>query len=156
LQMQALDQLVSHIQLGRVIVEAESLDQLEQDKENDLILEEGDQITVPLRPQTVSIIGAVRNPANVLYRVDLDVEDYVGRAGGLISDANEKEMYIVRANGSAEGGYARVRTVSVGDTIVVPERIEAKTRTLPLWQSIAAIIGSAALTAAAIAVIGNQ
>jgi hypothetical protein len=27
---------------------------------------------------------------------------------------------------------------------------------LPLWQSIAAIIGSAALTAAAIAVIGNQ
>ena len=156
LQMQALDQLVSHIQLGRVIVEAESLDQLEQDKENDLILEEGDQITVPLRPQTVSIIGAVRNPANVLYRVDLDVEDYVGRAGGLISDANEKEMYIVRANGSAEGGYARVRTVSVGDTIVVPERIEAKTRSLPLWQSIAAIIGSAALTAAAIAVIGNQ
>jgi len=84
------------------------------------------------------------------------VEDYVGRAGGLISDANEKEMYIVRANGSAEGGYARVRIVSVGDTIVVPERIEAKTRTLPLWQSIAAIIGSTALTAAAIAVIGNQ
>ena len=76
-------------------------------------------------------------------------------AGGFIPDANEKEMYIVRANGAAEGGYARARTVSVGDTIVVPERIESKTRSLPLWQSIASIIGSAALTAAAIAVIGR-
>jgi len=155
LQMQALDQLVSHVHLGRVVVKAESLEQLEQDQDNDLVLEEGDQITIPKRPQTVSIIGAVRNPANVLYREDLEVEDYVRQAGGFIPDANEKEMYIVRANGAAEGGYARARTVSVGDTIVVPERIEAKTRPLPLWQSIASIIGSTALTAAAIAVIGR-
>ncbi|HEY5626423.1 MAG TPA: SLBB domain-containing protein [Nitrospira sp.] len=155
LQMQALDQLVSHVQLGRVVVKAESLEQLEQDQDNDLVLEEGDQITIPKRPQTVSIIGAVRNPANVLYREDLEVEDYVRQAGGFIPDANEKEMYIVRANGAAEGGYARARTVSVGDTIVVPERMEAKTRSLPLWQSIASIIGSTALTAAAIAVIGR-
>jgi polysaccharide export outer membrane protein len=155
LQMQALDQLVTQIQLGRVVVKAESLEQLEQDKDNDLVLEEGDQLTVPQRPQTVSIIGAVRNPANVLYRDDLGVEDYVRQAGGLIPDAAEKEMYIVRANGAAEGGYARARTVSVGDTIVVPERMEAKTRSLPLWQSIASIVGSAALTAAAIAVIGR-
>jgi polysaccharide biosynthesis/export protein len=154
LQMQALDQLVSYVHLGRVVVKAESLDQLEQDKDNDLILEEGDQIAVPQRPQTVSIIGAVRNPANVLHRDGLDAEDYVRQAGGFIPDANEKEMYIVRANGTAEGGYARVRTVAVGDTIVVPERIEAKTRTLPLWQSIASIIGSVALTVAAIAVVG--
>ncbi len=155
LQMQALDQLVDHIQLGRVVIKAESLDQLEQDKDNDLMLEEGDQIAIPQRPQTVSIIGAVRNPANILYRADLDVEDYVRQAGGFIPDANEKEMYIVRANGAAEGGYARARVVSVGDTIVVPERMEAKTRSLPLWQAIASIIGSTALTAAAIAVIGR-
>lgn len=155
LQMQALDQLVSHIQLGRVVVKAESIEQLAQDKDNDLILEEGDQITIPQRPQTVSVIGAVRNPANILHREDLEIHDYVRQAGGFIPDANEKEMYIVRANGAAEGGYARARTVSVGDTIVVPERIESKTRSLPLWQSIASIIGSAALTAAAIAVIGR-
>jgi len=155
LQMQALDQLITHIQLGRVVVHAESIDQLEQDKENDLTLEEGDQITVPQRPQTVSIIGAVRNPANVLYRDGLDVEDYIRQAGGFIPDANEKETYIVRANGAAEGGYARARIISVGDTIVVPERMEPKTRSLPLWQAIASIIGSAALTGAAIAVIGR-
>lgn len=155
LQMQALDQLVMHVQLGRVVVKAESLDQLEHDTTNDLTLEEGDQIAIPQRPQTVSIIGAVRNPANVLYREDLEVDDYIRQAGGFIPDAYEKEMYIVRASGAAEGGYVRARTVSVGDTIVVPERIEVKTRTLPLWQSIASIIGSAALTAAAIAIIGR-
>jgi hypothetical protein len=155
LQMQALDQLVMHVQLGRVVVKAESLDQLEQNKDNDLTLEEGDQVAIPQRPQTVSIIGAVRNPANVLYREDLEVDDYIRQAGGFIPDAYEKEMYIVRASGAAEGGYVRTRTVSVGDTIVVPERIEVKTRSLPLWQSIASIIGSTALTAAAIAVIGR-
>jgi len=155
LQMQALDQLVTHVQLGRVVVKAESLDQLLEDKDNDVILEEGDLITIPQRPQTVSIIGAVRNPANILHREEFDVEDYIRQAGGFIPDANEKELYIVRANGAAEGGYARARTISVGDTIVVPERMEAKTRSLPLWQSIASIIGSTALTAAAIAVIGR-
>jgi hypothetical protein len=64
-------------------------------------------------------------------------------------------VYLVRADGGAEGGYARARTISVGDTIVVPEHIEPKTRSLPLWQSIASIIGSTALAAAAIAVIGR-
>ena len=155
LQMQALDQLVSQIHLGRVVLKMESLEQLEQQEDQDLSLEEGDSVTIPHRPQTVTVIGAVRNPTNVLYREDLGVDDYIQQVGGFIQDANEKEIYLVRVNGSAEGGYARARTVSVGDTIIVPERIEAKTRQLPLWQAIASIIGSVALTAAAISVIGR-
>jgi polysaccharide export outer membrane protein len=118
-------------------------------------LEDADQVTVPQRPQTVTIIGAVRNPANVIYREDLDAEDYIRQAGGFTKDASQKETYIVRADGSSAGGYAKVRTVQVGDTIIVPEEVEPKTRPLPLWQAIAGIVGSAALVAASIAVIGR-
>jgi polysaccharide biosynthesis/export protein len=154
LKMQALDQIAGRIQVGRVVVKIDSLESLEN-SEDDVTLEDADQVTVPQRPQTVTIIGAVRNPANVIYREDLDAEDYIRQAGGFTKDASQKETYIVRADGSSAGGYAKVRTVHVGDTIIVPEEVEPKTRPLPLWQAIAGIVGSAALVAASIAVIGR-
>ncbi len=154
IQLQALDQLANRLPIGRVVVKADTIETLEG-SEGDAVLEDGDQITIPIRPAVVNIIGAVRNPTTVLHREDLDLEDYVRQAGGFLSTAAEKEVYLVRANGGAEGGYTRARIISVGDTIVVPEHIEPKTRSLPLWQSIASIIGSTALAAAAIAVIGR-
>ena len=154
LQMQALDQITSRIQVGRVVVKMDSVESLETSGD-DLSLEDGDQLAVPQRPQTVTIIGAVRNPANLIHREDLDAEDYIRQAGGFTKDANQKETYIVRADGSSAGGYTKVRTVYAGDTIIVPEEIEPKTRPLPLWQAIAGIVGSAALVAASIAVIGR-
>ena len=154
IQLQALDQLANRLPLGRVVLKTESIEALEGN-EADVLLEEGDQITVPVRPTVVNIIGAVRNPTTVVHRENFDLEDYVRQAGGLLPTAAEREVYLVRANGSAEAGYARVRTISVGDTIVVPEHIEPKTRSLALWQSIASILGSTALAAAAIAVIGR-
>jgi len=110
---------------------------------------------MPQQPQTVMIIGAVRNPTTVVYRDGLKVEDYVQQAGGLTSDAREKDMYILRADGSTDTAYFRMRKVQAGDTVVVPERLEPKTRPLPMWQAIASIIGSAALVAAGIAIIGR-
>jgi protein involved in polysaccharide export with SLBB domain len=154
LQMQALDHITSRIQVGRVVVKMDSVESLESSGD-DLALEDGDQLSVPQRPQTVTIIGAVRNPANLIHREDLDAEDYIRQAGGFTKDANQKETYIVRADGSSAGGYTKVRTVYAGDTIIVPEEIEPKTRPLPLWQAIAGIVGSAALVAASIAVIGR-
>ena len=154
LQMQALDQIASRVQVGRVVVKVDSIEALENN-EDDLVLEDSDQVTIPQRPQTVTIIGAVRNPTNVVYRDDLDAEDYIRQAGGFTKDASEKETYILRADGSSAGGYAKARKVALGDTIVVPELVEPKTRPLPLWQAIASIVGSAALVAASIAIIGR-
>jgi len=154
LQLQALDQMAARIQPGRVVVRMESVEQLEGGPE-DITLEDGDRITMPQQPQTVMIIGAVRNPTTVVYRDGLKVEDYVQQAGGLTSEAREKDMYILRADGSTDTAYFRMRKVHAGDTVVVPERLEPKTRPLPMWQAIASIIGSAALVAAGIAIIGR-
>lgn len=154
LQMQALDQMVARIQVGRVVLNIRSLEALENSID-DVVLEASDQITIPVQPKTVSIIGAVWNSTNVLYREELRIQDYLRAAGGLVEQANEDELYIVRANGSTDAGYAKVKTISVGDTIIVPEKVEPKTKALPLWTAIASILGSVGLAIASISIIGK-
>jgi protein involved in polysaccharide export with SLBB domain len=128
--------------------------QLEGSEDN-LMLEAKDRIMIPQPPKTVSVIGSVKNPSTVVYRVGLNLEDYVQQTGGMTEDASKSEMYVVKANGSTEGAYVRLKDMKPGDTIVIPQKIEAKTPQLSLWQSVASIIGSVALTAAGIAVIGR-
>ena len=73
----------------------------------------------------------------------------------MTEDANKREMYVMRANGTTDSAYMAVREITSGDTIVVPQKIEAKAPQLALWQTVASIIGSLVLTAAGIAVVGR-
>ena len=154
LRLQQLEAITSRLELGRVVIRMESVDRLEG-TEDDIILEARDRILMPTPPQTVSIIGSVKNPSTVVYRPSLVLDDYLRQAGGMTEDANKKEMYVMRANGTTDSAYLAVKEVRSGDTIVVPQKIEARTPQLALWQAVASIIGSVALTAAGIAVIGR-
>jgi protein involved in polysaccharide export with SLBB domain len=154
LRLQQLETVASRVELGRVVVNVRSIEELEGSEDN-LMLEAKDRIMIPQPPKTVSVIGSVKNPSTVVYRVGLNLEDYVQQTGGMTEDASKSEMYVVKANGSTEGAYVRLKDMKPGDTIVIPQKIEAKTPQLSLWQSVASIIGSVALTAAGIAVIGR-
>ena len=154
LRLQQLEATASRIELGRVIVRLDSIETLEG-TEDDIILESRDRITIPTPPQTVGIIGSVKNPSTVVYRVGLDLNDYLRQAGGMTEDANKREMYVMRANGTTDSSYLSAKEMRPGDTVVVPQKIEARPPQLALWQTIASIIGSVALTAAGIAVVGR-
>ncbi len=154
LRLQQLEAIAGRLELGRVVVRMNSVEQLEGTLD-DIILEGRDRITMPTPPQTVSIIGSVKTPSTVVYRPNLGLDDYIKQAGGMTEDANKREMYVMRANGTTDSAYLAVREISSGDTIVVPQKIEAKVPQLPLWQAVASIIGSVALTVAGIAVIGR-
>ena len=154
MRLQQLEAVASRMELGRVVVRMDSIEQLEG-TEDDVRLEARDRILIPQPPQTVSIIGLVKNPSTVVYRAGLGFEDYLRQAGGLAEDANQKEMYVMRANGTTDSAYLKIKEMQPGDTIVVPQKIEAKTPQLALWQSVAGIIGSVALVAAGIAVVGR-
>ncbi|MBA2487579.1 MAG: SLBB domain-containing protein [Nitrospira sp.] len=154
LRLQQLEAITARLELGRVVIRMESIDQLEG-TEDDIILEGRDRILIPTPPQTVSIIGSVKNPSTVVYRPSLGLDEYLRQAGGLTEDANKKEMYVMRANGTTDSAYLAVKEVRSGDTVVVPQKIEARTPQLALWQTVASIIGSVALTAAGIAVVGR-
>lgn len=154
MQVRALDQLITRLQPGRVVIKMESLEQL-KGSFGDVTMEERDQITVPLRPQTVNIIGAVRNPTSVVHRAGLRADEYIEQAGGMTAYADKQGIYILRANGSTDTAYARIKDVGTGDTIVVPEQIEPKMKALPLWSAVASILGSVMLGVAAISIIGR-
>ena len=154
LRLQQLEATASRIELGRVIVSLDSIERLEG-TEDDIILESRDRISIPTPPQTVGIIGSVKNPTSVVYRPGLDLNDYLRQAGGVTEDANKREMYVMRANGTTDSSYLSAKEMRPGDTIVVPQKIEARPPQLALWQTVASIIGSLALTAAGIAVVGR-
>ena len=154
LRLLQLEAVASRIELGRVVVQVRSIEELEG-TEDDIPLEARDRIVIPQPPKTVSIIGSVKNPSTVVYRVGLNLEDYVQQVGGMTEDANKHEVYVMRANGSTEGAYVRIKDMKPGDTVVIPQKIEAKIPPLAMWQSIASIVGSVALTAAGISVIGR-
>jgi protein involved in polysaccharide export with SLBB domain len=154
MRLQQLEAVTARVELGRVVVNIRSIEELEG-SEDDITLEAKDRVSIPQPPKTVSVIGSVKNPSTVVYRVGLDLNDYVQQAGGMTEDASKNELYVVKANGSTEGTYVRVKDMKPGDTIVIPQKIEAKTPQLSLWQSVASIVGSVALAAAGIAVIGR-
>jgi len=154
LRLQQLEAIAGRLELGRIVVRMDSVEQLEGTLD-DIILEGRDRITMPTPPQTVSIIGSVKTPSTVVYRPNLGLDDYIRQAGGMTEDANKREMYVMRANGTTDSAYLAARDITSGDTIVVPQKIEAKVPQLALWQTVASIIGSLALTAAGIAVIGR-
>jgi polysaccharide export outer membrane protein len=154
IRMQQLDTLLALVQPGRIVIKMDTLEKFEGSPD-DVILENGDQITIPQPPQTVSIIGSVRNPTSVVYRQGWTLENYLNQAGGPSDDANKKEIYVIRANGATDIAYLNLKEMRPGDTIVVPPKTEPKTKTLPLVQAAASILGSLSLTGASLAVIGR-
>lgn len=154
LRLQQLEAIASRVELGRVVVRLDSIEQLEG-TEDDIILEARDRVTIPTPPQTVGIIGSVKNPSTVVYRPGLELDDYLRQAGGITEDAHKREMYVMRANGTTDSAYLYAKEMRPGDTIVVPQKVEARPPQLALWQTVASIIGSLALTAAGIAVVGR-
>jgi polysaccharide biosynthesis/export protein len=97
----------------------------------DLALEDGDRLFVPSKPSTVSVFGAVYNENTFIYKSDKRVTDYLQQAGGPTKDGDDKNIYVIRADGSVVskgetgwfGGFSSL-ALSPGDAIIVPEEFD--------------------------------
>ena len=104
----------------------------------DLLLEDGDQITIPHRSDSVGVFGAVLAESSLIHREGLSVRNYLERAG-LVRDAEPAQSLIIRADGSVEGESSSARTlwgalggvldkpIYPGDSIFVPEKLDRRT-----------------------------
>lgn len=129
----------------------------------DLPLEDGDRFVVPPVPSTVGIVGAVYDPNSFIYQAHKVAGDYLRNAGGPNRNADRRQIFIIRADGSvvskqylnrtlwADDKFNR-ETIYPGDTIIVPEQLNKTTllRGLTDWS---AVFSQFALGAAAIQVI---
>lgn len=93
----------------------------------DLILEEGDILTVPRQLQTVRLRGDVIYPTTVRHENFRGLSYYIDRAGGFDSRAKKRSTYVVYANGEV----ARTKNfilfnvypnVAPGSEIIVPTK----------------------------------
>jgi protein involved in polysaccharide export with SLBB domain len=139
--MQSLTQVVT---LGRLSIHLDTPERLKGTTE-DIELEDGDFLFIPNQPVTVSILGAVRSATAVLYKEGETVEYYVARAGGATKQADPKEIYILKADGSAQASFVKMRQLEPGDAVVVPLSTEAKIPTIMIVKDFATIIGNLAI-----------
>lgn len=116
---------------GRIAIELEPFDAFKGSQFN-ISLEEGDELHVPENPAQIQVIGAVYNQTSFIYTTESTLSEYVRKAGGFTKNADTREMYILKVNGTAVskrsssgwlGGFDSKR-LDPGDTIVVPEKIE--------------------------------
>ncbi len=145
--------------IGRVVIEADPT-VLQVRPELDSVLEPGDKLFVPKRPNSVLVIGDVLSPGALQFISGTKVDRYISQAGGFQRSADEDRVFVVYPNGEAQPvsvsvwNYTPVQ-VPPGSTIVVPKD-PAPINLFQITKEFAQVVSQLAITAASLAVIGNN
>jgi len=97
---------------------------------NDLVLKSGDSIFIPKRPQEVLVMGEVHSPSAQVFLPGLKVKDFINQTGGYTKYAEQDQVYVLQANGSAVSsgspsiGNIENKELKAGDTVFVPQVVE--------------------------------
>jgi hypothetical protein len=101
------------------------------------------------------VLGEVHYPTSHLYDDALNRDEYIGRSGGTTYKADEKRIYIVRANGEVIAGNDSFWSfdneaieINPGDTVIVPLDAE-RIKPLTLWTNVTQIIYQVGIAVAA-------
>lgn len=149
-----LNDLSSVQPLGRMVIDLKVI--LAGSSSEDIIVKDGDVLTIPNITPAVSVIGEVFVTSTYTYSKDLTVSEYINLAGGIREYGDASKVYIVKANGSVSvpendfwfsGGSKTI--LEPGDTIVVPRDV-TNYENLSIWQGITQIIYQSAVAIAAI------
>ena len=154
---QQVEDLLEDVQsarpIGRMVINL--ADVVGSDEYQPIRLQDGDRLTIPLIPQSVSVFGEVQFPTSHLHTEGLTVDEYLERSGGPTRQADEDRVYVVKADGSVIlpeksrwfGG--RSQQLAPGDTIIVPIDVD-RLNQLELWSNVSHIVYQMALGAAAV------
>ena len=115
----------------------------------DVVLREGDVLTVPGRSNVVRIHGAVMYPTAVSYDPSMRGRDYIKVAGGYSKDASRGKTYVVNMGGRAKRLRCGTK-VEPGAEIYVPEKKKKDNKVEP---SLIVAIGSAASSLSTMALV---
>lgn len=93
----------------------------------DLIIEEGDILTIPSEKQTVTVRGEVMSPSLIRYDKSNSLKDYINFSGGYSLRAKKNRSYVIYANGEIKStkSFLFFRTnpkLRPGAMVVVPEK----------------------------------
>ena len=108
----------------------------------DLLVLDGDIITVPKELETVKVMGEVLNPNNVIYVKGKSLRYYINQAGGFTDNALKKRVFVQYANGAVKGKDGGYPEVKPGAEIVVPKRAPREKLSSQAWVGIGTGVAS--------------
>ncbi|WP_376099297.1 SLBB domain-containing protein [Roseomonas sp. CCTCC AB2023176] len=144
---------------GRMTVEANPV-VLAARPELDVLLEPGDLIAIPKRPNEVTVVGSVLNPGSLQFTTGWRASQYVRAAGGPQRFADESRAFVVLPNGqSVPAGLGSWQAggppVPPGSLVVVPQD-PSPYETWGFIRDVTQVLGQVSISAASLAVIARS
>ncbi|MFN6954612.1 MAG: SLBB domain-containing protein [Acetobacteraceae bacterium] len=144
---------------GRMVVEVNPVI-LAARPELDVLLEPGDLVAIPKRPNEVTVVGAVLNPGSLQFQSGWRAADYVRAAGDLQRFADPSRAFVILPNGQSapaglSGWQAGGPPVPPGSLVVVPQDPSPYER----WgflRDVTQLLSQVSISAAALAVIARS
>lgn len=144
--------------VGRVVIEADPAI-VSGSTDADFLLEPGDEIFIPKRPNSVAVTGQVLSPGSLAFVSGGSSEDYIKQAGGFSQSADGDRTFLVLPNGEARPlqrsfWLTDSQAIPPGSVIVVPRDV-SPFNSLLLTERITSILSNLALSAAALLTISR-
>jgi hypothetical protein len=144
---------------GRMVVEANPVI-LAGRPELDVLMEPGDLLVMPKRPNEVTVVGSVLNPGSLQFATGWRATQYVRASGGPQRFADGGRAFVVLPNGTSTPAglgpwQAGGPPVPPGSLIVVPQD-PSPYENWGILRDLTAVFGQIAISAAALAVISRN
>lgn len=144
---------------GRMVVEANPVI-LAGRPELDVLMEPGDLLAMPKRPNEVTVVGSVLNPGSLQFTSGWRASQYVRASGGSQRFADGSRAFVVLPNGtSTPAGLGAWQAggppVPPGSVIVVPQD-PSPYENWGILRDLTSVFGQVAISAAALAVIARN
>ena len=114
------------------------VEKLLESKGNDfkynVILKDGDIVSVPKVDNTIEVVGEVEQPTVVNYKNGLSAPDAINQAGGFTELAKKRGVFVVYQNGTISSNkkifiFNTMPKLKPGSKIVVPKRMQNPNKT---------------------------
>lgn len=98
----------------------------------DILLEESDQIIIPMKDNMVSVYGEVFKPITISYETSKKLKSYLHDAGGVTESSNKQNIFVIYPNGKAANikhtflFFKKYPKITAGSRIFVPKEEEKK------------------------------
>ena len=142
---------------GRVIADFTDINQ-----ENPVLISDGDKITVPEYQNQVFVFGETASSGSALFSENQDINFYLNKKGGLSSNADKKNIYVVYPNGESfratwnknvfvkQGKEIKIHP---GSIIFVPRKLDDSSSNRLRAQAYATILGNLGVSLASLSVL---
>jgi polysaccharide biosynthesis/export protein len=119
-----------------------------------IILVNNDELIIPFKSYTISVLGEVLNPVSFGYNDNINVRKAIINAGGTTQFSDMSRTFIIKANGLIEKPgrniFSKNYNLRPGDTVVVPKKLPQENTTLNALLPFTKVLSDLAFTAAAL------